>query len=213
MTLDGTGRKSLNYYSDQKWHHLVFIYNAGSGKKELYVDGQLPISSLDVTVLSLEDLGGGFHQFVSPGQLGSYTYSLTSTTTAYDQLEGGIDEVAFYNDELDPLEIYKHFTDAIDNDGNVKGHYTLGFLYPPSFQNDIPSYLNYLNPDDMPDGYSSGESPYDPSVCTNSEKPRNVFYSAINIQQDALSQLSSYPTARYLQGNVLKPNTAWFGLV
>lgn len=42
ITLDGSGKNSYNYYVDHKWHHVVFKFDAKNGKKELWIDGELP---------------------------------------------------------------------------------------------------------------------------------------------------------------------------
>ncbi|MEM8898161.1 MAG: hypothetical protein AAGC85_08650, partial [Bacteroidota bacterium] len=41
IPLDGSDRKSIGYYLDNKWHQMVFKFDALSGKKEIWVDGKL----------------------------------------------------------------------------------------------------------------------------------------------------------------------------
>ncbi len=52
IPLEGLGRKSYGYYTDNNWHHLVFRLDAAAGTKEVWVDGQLP---------------SGFSKAVTPG--------------------------------------------------------------------------------------------------------------------------------------------------
>lgn len=54
INLNGIGRGTYGYYTDNNWHHLVFKYDAKAGVKEIWVDGQLPV---------------GFSKTVAPGRI------------------------------------------------------------------------------------------------------------------------------------------------
>ena len=59
INLDGIGRATYGYYTDGNWHHLVFKYKTTTGKKEVWVDGQLPAG------FSTSTLTGSFNKNLS----------------------------------------------------------------------------------------------------------------------------------------------------
>lgn len=96
ITLDGTGRKNYGYFIDGNWHHIVFKYNAKTGIKEVWIDGQLP---------------DGFSKTVTGGSFassGNREYVLNSQS-AYYKYQGAIDELAVYYNSLGGNSIYQHY--------------------------------------------------------------------------------------------------------
>lgn len=102
LDLEAIGRASYGYYVDGNWHHLVFKYNARTGTKEIWVDGELPI---------------GFSKTLAPGAIPLNTGNSSSniidlnTNTAYYQCTGDLDEIALYNYALPNNMVYKHYQD------------------------------------------------------------------------------------------------------
>lgn len=96
VDLDGLGKKSYNYYLDNNWHHMVFVFNAATGQKQIWVDGELP---------------SGFSKTVATGTIlntGSLNYYLNHTVN-YVRYYGSIDELALYNTAIPQSLIYKHY--------------------------------------------------------------------------------------------------------
>lgn len=91
IALKGAGKQSYNYYTDNNWHHLVFTASAKTGKKEVWVDGEL-----------LE----GFSTSLPPGK--HFEFGGSDGFRNTDQ----IDELAFYNTALPPELIRQHFMEA-----------------------------------------------------------------------------------------------------
>lgn len=102
LELEGIGRGTYGYYVDGNWHHLVFKYNAKTGVKEIWVDGQLP---------------SGFSKTLTPGVVPPNASNTSSniidlnTNTAYYQYVGDMDEIALYTYALPNNQIYKHYQD------------------------------------------------------------------------------------------------------
>jgi len=91
ITLDGTGRRSYNYYTDGQWHHLVFTASTKTGVKQIWVDGELEQQ---------------FEKKISKGVLFAFSTS--------DAFKGNtvVDEVAIYNKVLTPAQIMQHFREV-----------------------------------------------------------------------------------------------------
>jgi len=102
LELKSIGRATYGYYMDGNWHHLVFKYNAKTGTKEIWVDGQLPT---------------GFSKSLTPGSIPSNSGSTNSnivdlnTNTSYYQFRGDLDEIALYTYALPNAMVYKHYQD------------------------------------------------------------------------------------------------------
>jgi hypothetical protein len=100
IPLNGIGRGSYGYYVDGNWHHLVFVYNATTGTKQVWVDGQLPT---------------GFSKSISPGTIPSSSNNINeficdlNTNTSYYKVTGNMDEIALYNTALPGNMVYKHY--------------------------------------------------------------------------------------------------------
>lgn len=98
--LNGTGRKEFGYYADGDWHHMVFKFSANTGKKEVWVDGQL---------------ADGFSKTLDPGYfVNTNPNILVNSSTSYRKYFGDIDEIAIYNTDVPSTLIYKHYQDAIN---------------------------------------------------------------------------------------------------
>lgn len=102
ITLDGIGRKSYGYYIDGNWHHIVFKYNAKSGIKEVWIDGQLP-SGFSKTLT-----GGSF------ATSGNRDYMINSQSVYY-KYQGALDEFAIYYNSLGGNSIYSHYLNFMAN--------------------------------------------------------------------------------------------------
>lgn len=96
VSLDEIGKKSYTYYMDNNWHHMVFIFDAATGQKQVWVDGELPT---------------GFSKTVTTGTIintGTLNFYLNHTVS-YVQYNGSIDELALYNTAIPQSLIYKHY--------------------------------------------------------------------------------------------------------
>ncbi len=96
IEMNGLGRKSWGYYIDGNWHHMVFTFNAATGVKQIWVDGQSP---------------AGFSKTITTG-----VFSNTGTTNFsighlinYIKYFGSMDEIAVYNTVIPASLIYKHY--------------------------------------------------------------------------------------------------------
>ncbi|MFN8153734.1 MAG: T9SS type A sorting domain-containing protein [Bacteroidia bacterium] len=104
LDLEGIGRGTYGYYVDGNWHHLVFKYNAKTGVKEIWVDGENPT---------------GFTKTIAAGSIPLNTSNTANniidlnTNTAYYQYVGDMDEVALYTYALPNNMIYKHYQDVV----------------------------------------------------------------------------------------------------
>lgn len=110
VPLNGIGRASYGYYVDGNWHHLVFRYDAVTGTKQIWVDGQLP---------------AGFSKTLPAGTIPSVSSNINeficdlNTNTEYYKVYGSMDEIALYSTALSGNMIYKHYQEF--QNGN---HYT-----------------------------------------------------------------------------------------
>ena len=97
IDLDGIGLKSIGHYADGEFHHLVFIFNGVTGKKQIWVDGQLhPDFERSIATGAMGNLG-------QPPELW-FNYSIASR-----KFHGDLDEMAFYDQALSPSMVYKHY--------------------------------------------------------------------------------------------------------
>jgi hypothetical protein len=97
INLDGIGRKTFGYYVDGNWHHMAFVYNATTGVKQVYVDGQLP-TGFSKTVANTGTIN-------STGNTNFYL----NHTVNYVKYFGSIDELAVYNTAIPANFVYKHY--------------------------------------------------------------------------------------------------------
>lgn len=100
VELDGlNGRPTLADLNDGELHHIVATYDAMSGLKSIYIDGEL-IGQVDVGDNLDLITGGAANAFIGSSGGGSEPFS------------GIIDEFALYNRALTPAEIAAHFANA-----------------------------------------------------------------------------------------------------
>ncbi|MBL7915602.1 MAG: hypothetical protein JNL49_11215 [Bacteroidia bacterium] len=143
VELSGIGRKSISYYLDNEYHHFCFIYNATTGDKEIWVDGELNSGfSENITNGAVINQGGGGNQL--------WLWSGGNTS----KFRGDLDEIAIYDEELCEQQIVEHFIDAITNEDNYD--YNGPFSATTSSNN-----LNgTLTQDDYVDGYNLSTNSY-----------------------------------------------------
>lgn len=96
VQLNAIGRKSYGYYVDNNWHHMVFKFDATTGVKEIWVDGQLP-AGFSTTVVT--------GTFPTTGNTNIYL----NHTISYARYHGSLDEIAIYNTAIPSSLIYKHY--------------------------------------------------------------------------------------------------------
>lgn len=114
IDLNEIGRKSYGYYIDGNWHHFVFKYNAKTGVKQIWVDGQKP---------------AGFQKTITTNcniKAGTYNSLYINTNTDYTNFRGDIDEIAAYKYDLHQNVIYNHYLNMQNNQ-----HYSYQFSATP----------------------------------------------------------------------------------
>ena len=93
------GTKNL---TDNAWHHIVAVRDAGSGEMRIYVDGVRENIATGVSF---------------PGGFGSASAALNIgwlNLNPYYYFKGALDEVALYNRALSEEEIQQHYYDGVD---------------------------------------------------------------------------------------------------
>lgn len=104
LDMRGIGRGTYGYYVDGNWHHLVFKYNARTGVKEIWVDGENPT---------------GFSKTITPGAIPLNSSNTANniidlnTNTAYYQYVGDMDEIALYPYALPNAMVYRHYQNFV----------------------------------------------------------------------------------------------------
>lgn len=97
MPLDGqAGRPTLAQLKDGRAHHVVATYDSSSGRKAIYIDGQLAFST-QFPAGTLIISGGS-----APACIGNLPSGI-------EPFSGTIDEVAYYDFALTPDEVAQHF--------------------------------------------------------------------------------------------------------
>ena len=183
IELTGINRRSIEYYMDTKWHHMAFTYIPETGFKKIWIDGVSPDE---------------FSTYASPSQFTAASCSLfVNSTTTYDKMVGGIDEVAYYNDALTDEDVAQHYTDFKGVNGVSPGHYT--FQLTKAFLNNIIVSTD-PDPNEFPFGHTLGGGDE----------------SAYFVTHSALEQLYLFPLPRFKPGNRLHKNmnlvrTKWIG--
>ncbi|MFT3949705.1 MAG: hypothetical protein QM763_22265 [Agriterribacter sp.] len=97
IQLDGSGRKSYNYYADDLWHHFVFTASLKTNKMEVWIDGECP---------------EGFSAKISPGE--KFGFGSNDGFRNTDK----IDELAFYKNALSSSFIRSRYQELL-NTGNA----------------------------------------------------------------------------------------------
>jgi len=128
VKLDGGGRKSMGYYRDGKWHHIVVKYNGQTGEKAIWVDGQSP---------------RGFSKTVKKrgkicGNAGGCNKQVFSINSKADPFIGNIDEVAVFNVLVPDALHYLHYQESIER----QKHYTFN----------LPENVEVPAADELPKG-------------------------------------------------------------
>ena len=194
--LNGTGRSSTQYLHNDQWHHIVVRYSSGGftgqGKLDAWIDGKIPASpdawfsregtptpSWPWQLTNLKP-SGYFAQWT-----GGVWPSLRVLPSPFD---GGIDEVALYEEALPDALIVQHYQDVMDHkpySSSVHLH-GAGAAVPPS---DPAPSLNVKE-------YPPGTTLPTPKV-TGCGKPHCVEQPTLGVKISPLAQLQSYPLPRY----------------
>ena len=135
IQLSGVNRGALQWYMDNKYHHLAFVCNGATGIKQIWVDGQLLGQSAATTGT------------VTPA---SDTKIYLNESTIYDQFYGSYDEAAFYTSALVPNQIYQNYLDF-----KAGAHYTTALAASLPSPDPITAAFNI---DDYPLGYTLGST-------------------------------------------------------
>lgn len=140
IQLDGNGRKSFSYYADNNWHHLVFVFDASIGLKQIWVDGQLPVG-FDKTITTTGTVGGNNELSLSTG-------------SSYAKFVGGMDEIAVYDQAISGGRIYNDYLLAfagqhIDLSCSIQSPPSPDPVTGPLDINDFPIGFNLSNPLDF----------------------------------------------------------------
>lgn len=96
IDLNGAGKKSYNYYADDKWHHFVFTASTKSNKMEIWVDGECP---------------DGFSTIIPTAS--KFDFGSNDGFRNTDK----IDELGFYKNELSPSFIRHRYFETLTEDG------------------------------------------------------------------------------------------------
>jgi hypothetical protein len=143
VSFEGVGRKSWDYYMDNNWHHMAFVFDATSGDKAIWIDGQLP-DGFSKTVTSTGSVGGDNTLYlVGSGDV---------------QFTGDIDEVALYDVAISGEKICYNYNELIT--GNHLGTASVGCLNVCATIPTADDVTGSLDPNDFPIGYNSS-SPLD----------------------------------------------------
>ncbi|MFN0201611.1 MAG: hypothetical protein ACKVTZ_08830 [Bacteroidia bacterium] len=102
IPLYGSDRASFQYYLDKQWHHLVATFDAKTGKKEVWIDGECP-NSFQIQHDSLKK--PLFYEGKQPLRLDGAN-SQRPNVFSYD-------EIAIYDKVLPPSLIRKHYTEGL----------------------------------------------------------------------------------------------------
>jgi hypothetical protein len=109
MPLDGRdGRPTVSDLADGRVHHVAATYDSESGRKQIYLDGQLCFEAR-FTPGTLIDSGGN----ISAGIGGTYAPWAQPPYYTTEPFSGTIDEVAVYRAALAPAAIARHHAQAM----------------------------------------------------------------------------------------------------
>ena len=194
--LNGTGRSSTQYLYDGEWHHVVVRYSSGGfsgrGKLDAWIDGKIPESpdawfgrkdtptpSWPWQLTNLKP-AGYFAQWT-----GGVWPSLRMLPSAFD---GGMDEVALYEEALPDALIVQHYQDAMNHKP-----------YSPSVQE--ASVAARVPPSDPAPAFDVKEYPPGTMLptpkVTGCGKPHCTEQPTAGVRLSPLAQLQSYPLPRY----------------
>jgi hypothetical protein len=184
ILLDGIGRKSFDYYTDGNWHHMFFKYDAVSGEKEIWVDGQL---------------NDAFQSSVLPGTISNiYPNFKLLPGGDYDKFLGSMDELVIYTNDLCDNQIVQHY---LDISGSTPHHYCFNTTCSP-IATTVPTGQTLLGQ------YDNLEYPENYTPCTVAGVNAGSCtpsYSSSSIKT-ALDQMKTYPLPRYKPNMTLRRN-------
>ena len=177
INLQNVGPATWSYFA-KNWHHLVFVYNASTGFKGLYVDGTLP---------------AGFSKSLPGGTItGAGNQSIImGSNTSFQSGQMSFDEIAVYNQAIVAGQVYKDYADAW-----AGSHYQFGISTPPA----PPSVTALLDSLEFPIGYvlgstnSNSASTYALTQLKNFPRPRYSIGTTApkNFNWMALDYMSGY---------------------
>ncbi|WNJ19486.1 LamG-like jellyroll fold domain-containing protein [Pontibacter sp. G13] len=169
ITMDGIGGLSIGDLMDGDWHHLAITYDAPTGVLQLYVDG----------------LTGNGMRVVNPNKEKIQAWEgnlIIGSSSMYSKgYQGGVDEIAIYDQALSASMIYQHYVESIQNGM----HYTHSPNAAIALPKPMDSYDYSLNPYDFDD----------------------VNYPTV--QATTVDLLYGYQHARYAQNHTLPTITPW----
>ena len=106
VKLRGEGRQGVEYYLDGNWHHIVFKWDGVSGRKEIWIDGELP--------------EGFSRQLATRGKLMATNWRPEGSTLQlnsgcqYGCFWGDLDEIAYYDRFLPEDYHIQHAREALE---------------------------------------------------------------------------------------------------
>jgi hypothetical protein len=210
----GIGKKSIEYYNDNQWHHIVFVHKVEE------------INTVDCFVLQIWIDGELLESFQQITTKDSYNLDLSTASgqplyfkrnNAYVQFTGELDQIAlYYTQEL--------------CDANILLHANLGQIYDFTADTDPISIVqNNLNgsfdENDYPLGFIPDNTPvrYEDRVDYINFNYFNANYmdrldaflddysSQYTSIHEPIEQLSRFPLPRYLSGHTFRANVHWIG--
>lgn len=191
VNLEGIGRRSPSYYTDGNWHHIALTYNAVTGIKRIWVDGQSPSEfqktvSINGAGTLIEDASGGVNRYI---QLG--------TNTSYDQAKASLDQIAIYETEISSTLIYEHYLQAMN--GQTYNFTEGGTIVPPAASTTGTYDMNE---------YAPGQQ-IPMSIISNPYNGNGqIMVSGVSITP--IDQLKSYQAPRFKPGNTLTRIVQWY---
>ena len=179
IELTGEGKKTWDHYFNGQWHHIVFWYNAASGVKRVYVDGELP-QGFEIAA------NNAWVAENAIGQSEANTLYLLNNNFNYRFL-GDIDELAIYFGNI-PLSSQQILQDYADINNQTHYTHTLSSSTLPQ-----PNYNGSLNILDYAVGHTLGGGDHSSDVNT----------------YDQVTQLKRFPEPRYKPGHNFRRNSNW----
>ncbi|MEM9932258.1 MAG: hypothetical protein AAF824_01545 [Bacteroidota bacterium] len=184
IPLDGAGKNSYEYFLDNEWHHLVFKYDAKSGLKEVWVDGEVPegfSTRIDKKGERICRDSRCSSQLILGHQAGSS-----------EGFIGDIDEIVLFDRFVDEDIHLQHYIQFWENT-------PLTFR----FNNQRYGYeVRRIKKRNQEGPFSQAVRSLEP---VNSEYPTSIFSS----EMEPLAQLKGYPLPRYASGHQMHRLYSW----
>ena len=184
VPLDGAGKKNYGYFLDGDWHHMVFKYDAKSGKKEVWIDGEIP----EGWSTEVEQRGNSVcgdtnckSQIILGHQRGSS-----------EAFIGELDEVVLYDQYVDEDIHLQHYIQFWEN-ANLKFRFN-DYKYGQEIRRIKEFNIKSAKT-------SAGEI----LSGSNSEYPTSIE----SPEMEPLEQLQAYPSPRYKKGHDFLPLYSW----